>query len=394
MINNRLSNAASHDDLLDNKIPLSHEDGGETTPRSPSPVAAVSTVPYILFWVAASCTLILFNKAILSQYDFPYPMFLTFWHMLFGTICTQILARTTDMLPGVKAQKVDRGILIKKFFPIAFLYSISLICANRAYLYLSVSYIQMLKAFTPVCVLIASVLTGLEKAYVTEFMILFVVTLGVLIASYGELRFDATGFIFQVVSVACESTRLTLTNVTIKKLELDTLSTLYYIAPLACVCILIPFCIFEYATFPFERLKSPQFLLMLVVNGSIAFSLNIASVLVMMKASALILALSGIAKDVILVMLSMVVFASPVTPVQFFGYGVALAGLQVHKEYKKNPSAPFTCFTFTSGGKKKTGLEYDGSGGKKKTGQEYDVPVSASPNKMTAIIKKGGSQMV
>lgn len=45
---------------------------------------------------------ILFNKAVLSNMNFPFPMFLTAWHMLFATVLTQILARTTDMLPGVK----------------------------------------------------------------------------------------------------------------------------------------------------------------------------------------------------------------------------------------------------------------------------------------------------
>lgn len=53
---------------------------------------------------------ILFNKAVLSSMDFPFPMFLTAWHMLFATVLTQFLARTTDMLPGV--QEVHYQMLI------------------------------------------------------------------------------------------------------------------------------------------------------------------------------------------------------------------------------------------------------------------------------------------
>jgi hypothetical protein len=37
------------------------------------------------------------------------------------------------------------------------------------------------------------------------------------------------------------------------------------------------------------------------------------------------------------VVLSVTVFGSPVTPLQYAGYGVALLGLNMHKEYKKNP---------------------------------------------------------
>ena len=45
----------------------------------------------------------------------------------------------------------------------------------------------------------------------------------------------------------------------------------------------------------------------------------------------------GIVKDIMLVVLSVVVFGSPVTPLQYAGYGVALLGLNLHKEYKKSP---------------------------------------------------------
>jgi hypothetical protein len=45
---------------------------------------------------------ILFNKAVLYSMKFPFPMFLTTWHMLFATVLTQVLSKTTDMLPGVK----------------------------------------------------------------------------------------------------------------------------------------------------------------------------------------------------------------------------------------------------------------------------------------------------
>ena len=45
----------------------------------------------------------------------------------------------------------------------------------------------------------------------------------------------------------------------------------------------------------------------------------------------------GIVKDILLVVLSVVVFGSPVTPLQYAGYGVALLGLNLHKEYKVSP---------------------------------------------------------
>ena len=43
----------------------------------------------------------MFNKAVLDQLKFPYPMFLTTWHMTLATVLTQLLSKTTKMLPGV-----------------------------------------------------------------------------------------------------------------------------------------------------------------------------------------------------------------------------------------------------------------------------------------------------
>jgi hypothetical protein len=44
----------------------------------------------------------MFNKAVLSSFDFPFPMFLTTWHMVVSMVLTQFLSKTTDLLPGVR----------------------------------------------------------------------------------------------------------------------------------------------------------------------------------------------------------------------------------------------------------------------------------------------------
>ena len=56
---------------------------------------------YIVFWISISCTMIIFNKAVIDTLNFPYPMFLTTWHMCLATFLTQVMSRTTNMLPSV-----------------------------------------------------------------------------------------------------------------------------------------------------------------------------------------------------------------------------------------------------------------------------------------------------
>lgn len=74
-----------------------------------------------------------------------YPVLLTAWHLIFATILTQLMARFTTILDGRKKQKMNGRIYIRAIVPIGAAFSLSLICGNLTYLYLSVSFIQMLK---------------------------------------------------------------------------------------------------------------------------------------------------------------------------------------------------------------------------------------------------------
>jgi hypothetical protein len=100
---------------------------------------------YVTIWIALSSSVILFNKWILHTLGFPFPIFLTTWHLLFATIATQIMARTTTLLDGRKKVKMTGRLYLRAIVPIGFFFSLSLICGNVAYLTLSVAFIQMLK---------------------------------------------------------------------------------------------------------------------------------------------------------------------------------------------------------------------------------------------------------
>lgn len=195
----------------------------------------------------------------------------------------------------------------------------------------------MLKAFTPVAVLVVSYISGLEKSSMLELFIVVIICTGVAITSVGELNFSWIGFIFQAAAILFESSRLVLTNILMKQLKLDPLSSLYYISPL-CLCFILPaHFYFEFNSLPWDMMMTSQFAGMMAASGAVAFSLNVAVVVLISNTSALTLTLAGIIKDILLVCLSVVIFGSPVTPLQYFGYGLTLFALNMHKEYKKNP---------------------------------------------------------
>jgi len=100
-----------------------------------------------------------------------------------------------------------------------------------AYSYISLAYIQMVKAFTPVPLLLLSFVAGLEKPSIIVFCIVVVVSAGVTMSSVGELKFSAVGFFIQISAVFADCFRMIILNLALKDLGLDSLSLLYYTAP-------------------------------------------------------------------------------------------------------------------------------------------------------------------
>lgn len=129
--------------------------------------------------------------------------------------------------------------------------------------------------------------------------------------------------------------------------KMDPMVSLYYFAP-ACAAINGVFTIFfELPTLTMADINHVG-MGVLLLNALVAFGLNVAVVLLVSctspsclfqsltdeligKTSAVVLTLSGVLKDILLVMASMGIFGDPVTLTQYFGYSIALAGLMYYK---------------------------------------------------------------
>lgn len=96
---------------------------------------------YVSVWIGLSGTVILYNKWILAYYGFPYPIALTIWHMTFSSGLAFAIVR----LGYVEACNMSAETYVKAVVPIGACFAGTLWLGNAAYLYLSVSFIQMLK---------------------------------------------------------------------------------------------------------------------------------------------------------------------------------------------------------------------------------------------------------
>ncbi|CAG8950231.1 hypothetical protein HYFRA_00008469 [Hymenoscyphus fraxineus] len=281
---------------------------------------------YVLAWIFFSSVTILFNKYILSNRGFP--AILTCWHLFFATIATQILARTTTLLDGRREVKMTGRVYFRAIVPIGVLYSASLVCSNQVYLYLSVAFIQMLKASSPFAVLIVSYSFGVSNPKLKVVLNILVIVFGVALASFGEIKFSWIGFFYQGGGIFFEAIRLVMIQILLsgEGQNMDPLVSLYYYAPICTAMNLLVAMVMEFGTFQISDIYEVG-LWTLLLNAAVAFLLNVSSVFLIGKTSGLVMTLCGVLKNILLVVASILIWATVITPIQFFGYSIALCGL-------------------------------------------------------------------
>lgn len=300
--------------------------------KSQPPKASFHPALYVTVWISLSSSVILFNKWILSTLGFAYPVLLTTFHLAFATIMTQLLARYTTLLDGRKTVKMTGRVYLRAIVPIGFFFSLSLICGNLTYLYLSVAFIQMLKATTPVAVLLSSWALGVSQPNLKVFLNVSTIVVGVVIASIGEIKFVWIGFIYQMFGIIFEALRLTMVQRLLSSAEfkMDPLVSLYYFAPVCAAMNFVVALFWEIPKVGMDEIYNVG-LFTFFLNGMCAFLLNVSVVFLIGKTSSLVLTLCGVLKDVLLVLASMMIWGTQVTGLQFFGYSIALGGMVYYK---------------------------------------------------------------
>lgn len=135
-------------------------------------------------------------------------------------------------------------------------------------------------------------LMGLETFNQRTTTVVIAISLGVALASYGELDFALGGFIFQSLGIVFEATRLVAIQKLLQGLRMDPLVSLYYYAPVCATfnALLVP--VFE-GSAPFHLVMERVGPVTLFINANVALLLNVAVVFLIGCASSLVLTLSG-----------------------------------------------------------------------------------------------------
>ncbi len=306
-------------------------------------------------YMASASTLILLNKYILSVDGFAFPMALGTLGMGFSSIAAHAYCQIWD----VEVVHVPAHEFMTKFLPVGLFMAVSLYTGNlvwvmnaydlmitpphtrtrpptQVYLYLTVAFVQMLKALCPAVTMLTSFMFQLEKPSLPLIASVLIITCGIGIASFAEVNFVIIGVLIMLLSIQADALRLVLIQYVLTNHSMHPMQALKYLAP-ACTFWMVMGTVFvEYSDMlesnAFGKMHARPWLYM--TAAAMGFLVNSTCYLAIKLTSSLTIKVVGAAKDTGIVLCSIFMLHEHVSPMQWLGYSGSMVGFGLYNYVK------------------------------------------------------------
>jgi len=337
---------------LDERTPLvpgaQATDPQRTAAEAPLALKAMRGLFLAGLYIAVSSAMILFNKTLMKEDRFPFPVFLTAMHMAGSLMMSMLLRRLVPSLfpsaPSVfnetllldvssKYYRQDRLRLVKSlvpFLPIAACGGLCLVTGNWAYKVATVSFLQMVKETHIVVVYILTIAFGLEQPKFHNAAILLFVAASATLAVSAQAELSVRGLLLQLIAGLFGSLQIVLTNVMLAKSgkgRIDPLTMVLCVAPLMLV-FLLPATAFTWEARIMSRMVT--FRSCIAINILLAFLLQVTSALTIRYLSATGVSLASMAKDLGIVYVAAKILGEQLSSVQVMGFVGSVLGISAY----------------------------------------------------------------
>lgn len=296
-----------------------------------------------VIYIVVSCAVISLNKYIMQDSVFPYAGALTTTHMattwigLFALYCLK-----PEMFPQMQmapkgAEILGVGCLLPQYFiPIGCFFAVCLFGGTAAYHYCSVAFLQFMKETNVVWVFCLSALVGSQQISRARVFTIIWILVGASLAVTGEVHFVMLGFLLQALSQAGEVCKTVLGEwmMTTSNFKLDALTYTLTLAPMTLVPVAIG------TAFTYTPQMMAAFLSnipIIALSACVDVALNVTVSLVIKQCSAVTFILNGLLKDIVLVIVSTVLFGASITGQQIIGFIICLSGIAACSSIKVMP---------------------------------------------------------
>ena len=288
---------------------------------------------FLLAWGASSALIILLNDAILNEYGFPYPIALSLtgpvvsWFLSIGLLLTGFV-------------KLERVLTLREWltsvFPIGFFTAVTYAAGNQLYLYLGVSFIQMMKSLSPCVVFFMLVMAGLDTPTKEKIISVGTMSLGMAVACATEETFTTLGLVLMIMGEASEAMRMVLFQHFMANRGFSLMEGLFYTCPANFFFLSVGVAIFEQREITINaHLKivreNPWPFIWVSILGFIVLATTLG---VIKTCGSLTFKAAGQVRNVSIIMLSVVFKGEKTSAVQLFGYTLNVLGFGYYQMHK------------------------------------------------------------
>merc|ERR1712232_1351976 len=247
-----------------------------------------------------------------------------------------------SLFPTVDTAKTKKTTILKYFFPLALLFAIGVVLSNQAYLSCSVAFLQFMKQSNVALVFCLSCVVGSQAFDRMKFAVVVWIISGAAMAVHGEVRFVLLGFLIQLGSQLGECSKNVLQEWILSgsDIRLDPLTYNLFMCP---VCLIV-LAFMNVATWdPEIPARLTEWWPYLLPNALCAFALNVTIATLIKHTSAMGFILSGVVKDIVIVIGSTCIFGGVLTLQQVFGFSIATFGIFFWSYMKISARSPMVC---------------------------------------------------
>jgi len=285
-----------------------------------------------LAWAASSNGLIVVNKIIMSTDNFRYPMALS----SLGMVASSVLSWACVKAFGLGNHEVSWRMHAFRILPVGFFMAVMFYFGNLCYLYISLSFIQMLKTGSPIITMFALAMAGLEKPTPRLVMAVSFIAAGTAVTSLGELHFSWLGFGYMLLSQLADAVRLVMTQVLLTSFQFHSLEGLMHLSP---ACTLFLWAGASVLELPAMRANGAWSLvtarpMLYGASAVMGFLVNVSSFMVIKYTSSLTLKILGAISNAVLVFGSSAYFGDQLSPLEVVGYSISLGGFVAYNALK------------------------------------------------------------
>uniref|UniRef100_A0A7S3NGJ4 Sugar phosphate transporter domain-containing protein n=1 Tax=Aureoumbra lagunensis TaxID=44058 RepID=A0A7S3NGJ4_9STRA len=314
----------------------------------------IEKIKLILIWIfylTAGPSTIFLNSYLLKQVHFPYPAALSLLGVLSSSLVSSSLI-FAGLVSGNQMKQLTIRSYIIRVMPIGLALAGTLAFGNEVYLQLSVAFIQILKAFSPVILLCLLLIAQLETPRSLLFLAIGIIVLGTAAATQGELHATVFGLVCMFFSEFFEAVKAiflqlllspsptTANNDTnhsdgVVKKKFEAMESLAVFGPAACLCLTAVSYFTEDLHDAFTIICQHPLLFLLASCSGLA--VNLATSLFIKYTSALTLRVTSLGRNVGIVLISACIFPdSRITLEEFFGYSVCLVGCLLYQHARSD----------------------------------------------------------